>query len=263
MVVCAFMWAGSHGVDVTNNSYFADPWLFNCKNDPVQRAIFSAEQRAIKYAQSKGTVVVASEGNQSDDLAHPTQDETSPDFPPDSAIVRDITNACEVVRVAVPGVIGVTANGVLEYKAYYSSYGMGTADLVAPGGDRRYQITADSGGGRVLSTWPADVPCAIGVTDPGTGAKYCYLQGTSMAGPHVAGVAALVLSQHPNWKTGAVTGKLFNTADPIACPASYTSPVNYTLFPAVDGGAPQVCTGGIGYNSFNGHGQVNALSAVD
>jgi lantibiotic leader peptide-processing serine protease len=260
MVVCAFMWAGSHGVDVTNNSYFADPWLFNCKNDPVQRAIFSAEQRAIKYAQSQGTVVVASEGNQSDDLAHPTQDETSPDN--STPVVRDITNACEVVPVEVPGVIGVTANGYLEYKAYYSSYGMGTADLVAPGGDRRYQITADSGGGRVLSTWPATVPCAIGLTDAVSGATYCYLQGTSMAGPHVAGVAALVMSQHPTWKTGGVTGKLFNTADPIACPASYTTPVNYTLFPALDGGAPQVCTGGTGYNSFNGHGQVNALSAV-
>ena len=34
-VVCAFMWAGTHGIDVTNNSYFADPWLFNCKNDPT------------------------------------------------------------------------------------------------------------------------------------------------------------------------------------------------------------------------------------
>jgi lantibiotic leader peptide-processing serine protease len=264
MVVCAFMWAGSHGVDVTNNSYFADPWLFNCKNDPEQRAIFAAEQRAIKYAQSKGTVVVASEGNQSDDLAHPTMDETSPDFPPDSAFDREITNACEVVPVEVPGVIGVTANGNLGYKSYYSSYGMGTADVVAPGGDRRFQLTPAAPNGRVLSTWPSTVACpaALTVVDPTTGAKYCYLQGTSMAGPHVAGVAALILSQHPTWKTGAVTGKLFVTADEIACPASYTTPVDYTAFPALDGGAPQVCTGGIGYNSFNGHGQVNALSAV-
>src|SRR3989440_11293378 len=33
-VVCAFVWAGTHHFDVTNNSYFADPWYFNCKNDP-------------------------------------------------------------------------------------------------------------------------------------------------------------------------------------------------------------------------------------
>ena len=48
------MWAGEHGIDVTNNSYFADPWLFNCRNDPEQRAIWKAERRAIRYAQSNG-----------------------------------------------------------------------------------------------------------------------------------------------------------------------------------------------------------------
>ncbi len=79
-VVCAFMWAGTHGIDVTNNSYFADPWLFNCKNDPTQRAIWKAEQRAIKFAAAAGArVVVAAAGNQADDLSHPTQDATSPD----------------------------------------------------------------------------------------------------------------------------------------------------------------------------------------
>ncbi|HEX8991241.1 MAG TPA: S8 family serine peptidase, partial [Anaerolineales bacterium] len=41
-VVCAFMWAGTHHINITNNSYFADPWLFNCRNDAVQRAIWNA-----------------------------------------------------------------------------------------------------------------------------------------------------------------------------------------------------------------------------
>jgi hypothetical protein len=61
---------------------------------------------------------------------------------------------------------------------------------------------------------------------------------------------------------GAVEALIQTSADEIGCPTSYTSPVNYAAFPAVDGGAPQICTGGLGYNSFNGHGQVNALSAV-
>jgi subtilisin family serine protease len=262
-VVCAFMWAGSHGIDVTNNSYFADPWLFNCKNDPEQKAIYSAEQRAIKYAQQRGTIVVASEGNQSDDLAHPTQDATSPDNT--TPVVRDITNACAVVPVEVPGVIGVTANGNLGLKSYYSSYGMGTADVVAPGGDRRFQVTAAAVNGRVLSTYPAKffAVSPLIIKDPSNpGAVYAYLQGTSMAGPHVAGVAALIRSQHPGMNNGAVQALIQTSADEIGCPASYTTPVDYTAFPALDGGAPQVCTGGLGYNSFNGHGQVNALSAV-
>src|SRR5204863_263172 len=79
-VVCAFMWAGTHhAIKVTNNSYFADPWLFNCKNDPGQRAIWKAESRAIKFAMQQGVTVVAAAGNEADDLAHPTQDVTSPD----------------------------------------------------------------------------------------------------------------------------------------------------------------------------------------
>jgi subtilisin family serine protease len=254
-VVCAFVWAADHHVKVTNNSYFADPWLFNCKNDADQRAIFSAEQRAIKYAQSKGVVVVAAEGNQADDLAHPTQDATSPDDT--TPVVRDITNACAVVPVEVPGVIGVTADGNKSIKSFYSSYGMGAVQVIAPGGDSILQLTAAAPNGRVLSTYPAGFPCARPVVDP-SGATYCYLQGTSMASPHVAGLAALVASQHPTWSTGAITAKITSTADPMACPDT----AQYAFFPATDNGAPQVCTGGTAYNSFNGHGQVNALSAV-
>jgi subtilisin family serine protease len=79
MVVCAYMWVASHDIDVTNNSYFADPWLFNCKNDPEQRAIWIAERRAIQFAEQSGVTVVSADGNQFEDVAHPTQDMTSPD----------------------------------------------------------------------------------------------------------------------------------------------------------------------------------------
>src|SRR5207245_8358851 len=90
MIVCAFMWAGTHHMNVTNNSYFADPWLFNCRNDPEQRAIWNAERRAIRHALSRGVTVVAAEGNFSDDLAHPTQDVISRDTGPGE--VRSIHN---------------------------------------------------------------------------------------------------------------------------------------------------------------------------
>ena len=259
-VICAFMWAGSHHFNVTNNSYFADPWLFNCRNDAEQRAIWKAERRAISYAMSNGVVVVAAEGNQADDLAHPTSDATSPDNT--SPVLRQIHNDCAVVPVEVAGVIGVNANGNLQLKSFYSSYGVSTADVIAPGGDSILQRTAASPNGRVLSTWPASlftVTCAAArrVTDP-SGAKYCYQQGTSMASPHVAGLAALIMSQGTK-SPGSVAAKIENTADPIACPPDLSI---YSFFPAVDNGAPQVCQGGTGYNSFNGHGQVNALNAV-
>lgn len=259
-VICSFMWAGSHNIQVTNNSYFADPWLFNCRNDAEQRAIWKAERRAISYAISKGVVVVAASGNQADDLAHPTADATSPDDT--NPVVRQIHNDCAIVPTEVAGVIGVNANGNLGLKSFYSSYGMGTTQVVAPGGDSILQRTAAAPNGRVLSTWPKSlltVTCAAArrVVDV-SGAAYCYQQGTSMASPHVAGLAALIVSQGTS-SPGAVAAKINNTADPIACPADTSI---YDFFPALDNGALQVCTGGTGYNSFNGHGQVNALSAV-
>ncbi|HEV8193369.1 MAG TPA: S8 family serine peptidase [Ktedonobacterales bacterium] len=253
-VVCAFMWAGTHHIQVTNNSYFADPWLFNCKNDPEQRAIWKAERRAIDFAMHNGTIVVAAEGNQADDLAHPTQDATSPDNT--TPVTREISNACAVVPTEVPGVIGVTANGNKQFKSFYSSYGVGKVEVIAPGGDSILQVTAAAPNGRVLSTYPASRPCARKVVDP-SGATYCYLQGTSMAAPHVAGVVALLVSAGLT-SVGAVTARLENTADAMACPDT----AMYAFFPALDNGAPQVCQGETGYNGFNGHGQVNALAAV-
>ena len=259
-VVCAFMWAGTHHIPVTNNSYFADPYLFNCKNDPAQRAIWDAEQRAILFAESKGTVVVAAEGNEADDIAHPTQDVTSPDDT--TPIVRTVHNDCAVVPVEVQGVVGVTADGNLLQKSFYSSYGVGKADVTAPGGDSILQVTAAAPNGRVLSTWPASLFnfCLRKVVDV-SGATYCYAQGTSMASPHVAGVAALLKSAGVTAR-GAVVAALENTADPIACPTPAVL-AEYSFFPSVSNGAPQHCSGGTGYNSWYGHGQVNALSAID
>ena len=48
--VCGFMWAAEHGMQVTNNSYFIDPWEFNCRNDARQRPVWQAVQRAIRYS---------------------------------------------------------------------------------------------------------------------------------------------------------------------------------------------------------------------
>jgi len=238
-VICAFMWAGSHGVQVTNNSYYADPWLFNCRNDATQRAIWKAEQRAIRWAMSQGVSVVAAEGNENLDLSKKNIDTTSPDN--GTPITREVTNACLVIPNELPGVIGVTADGAKLQKSYYSSYGVSVADVTAPGGDRRYQDPGDGSRGYVLSTYP--------------GNRYALAQGTSMASPHAAGVAALIVEKAGGSLTqGAVQAKMQATADAMACPPN---PFN----PSGDGAWLATCTGGTGYNSFYGKGQVNALRA--
>jgi lantibiotic leader peptide-processing serine protease len=280
-VICAFYWAGSHHLDVTNNSYFADPFLFNCRNDPEQRAIWKAEQRAIRFAMGEGVTVVAAEGNESEDLSHPTVDATSPDFPPGTNETREVTNACVVIPVEVPGVIGTTADGHNEQtdddpgpdylKSFYSSYGVSTADVTAPGGDSIFGTGPEAPNGRVLSTWPNAAICPANRTvfDPAVpSAKYCYAQGTSMASPHAAGVAALIISmfgdsstpQNGKRRPGQVLARLQNTADPQPCPTEL--PPGYAAFTGTESGAPQVCQGGRGHNSWYGSGQVNALSAI-
>ena len=240
-VICAFMWAGDHHIDVTNNSYYMDPWLFNCRNDPEQHAIWKAAQRAINYAMQQGVTVVAAQGNENMDLAKTNTDTSSPDYPPNSETTRLVTNACVVIPNEIPGVIGVTADGNLMQKSYYSSYGVGVTQVVAPGGDSRYQRTEAAPRGTVLSTYP--------------GNRYAYAQGTSMAAPHVAGVAALIISQYGHMPPGRVQAMINQTADPMPCPPDPFDPGGTGRYLAY-------CQGGPGYNSFYGHGQVNALNAV-
>jgi subtilisin family serine protease len=273
-VICAFVWAGSHHFDVTNNSYFADPYEYNCRNDPAQRAIWKAEQRAIRYAMNQGVTVVAAAGNDSDDLSHPTQDVTSPDNATPEQ--RDVTNACVVIPVEIPGVVGVSATGhnpqdtsAGQYpdnlKSFYSSFGVSAVDVAAPGGDSLFGTGPEAPNGRVLSTWPASIPCARSVQEPTTdptypSAVYCYAQGTSMASPHVAGVAALIASRHRGARPGQVAALLQQTADPQACPGAL--PNGYLATTGVNSGAVQQCQGGPGHNSWYGNGQVDALNAV-
>jgi subtilisin family serine protease len=289
-VICSFVWAGSHHMDVTNNSYFADPFLFNCRNDAEQRAIWKAEQRAIRYAMNQGVTVVAAEGNESEDLSHPTMDTTSPDN--GTPVAREVTNACLVIPTEIPGVIGVTATSNREQgtsagqhadhlKAYYSSFGTSSADVTAPGGDYYFGNTEESVSGLVLSTWPASEADECGepqflVTDGGAGgATYCYEQGTSMASPHVAGVAALVISrfgdlstpQNGKMRPGQVEQIVEQTADPQACPTTFPSifggSLNYLDITGSQSDAVQRCQGGPGHNSWYGNGEVDALGAVN
>ena len=88
-----------------------------------------------------------------------------------------------------------------------------------------------------------------GQGQPG-GGRYVWISGTSMASPHVAGVAALIRSKYPNMPQAAVAALIRSSATPTACPADW---------PDDD---PRSCTGGSGNTSFFGAGIVNALAAV-
>ncbi|MEV8597922.1 S8 family serine peptidase [Streptomyces sp. NPDC052012] len=240
-VVCAFVFAADHGVEITNNSYYVDPWLYNCMDDPDQRAIVDAVNRAQLYAQKKGTLHLASAGNSNHDLdADAIVDDSSPNDT--TPVERTIDpHECYDVPTQLPGVVTVSATGVHNLKSYYSSYGNGVVDVAAPGGDRRYQLPdTPSKDGRILSTMP--------------NGEYAFLQGTSMASPHAAGVAALLKSKHPWAPPAALQALLKAQANNPGCPASYDQDG--------DGTQDATCEGGSRVNGFYGFGIVDALRAV-
>ncbi|QEU95263.1 S8 family peptidase [Streptomyces kanamyceticus] len=241
-VVCGFMWAADHGVDVTNSSYYTDPWLFNCTTDDDQKALVDAVGRATKYAERKGAVNVAAAGNAKTDLA---QDEILDNSSPDDTtpVPRTVkTKDCFDIPSQLPGVVTVSATGAKGIKSSYSNYGKGVIDIAAPGGDStKYQAPqAPAVDGRILSTLPDG--------------KFGYKAGTSMASPHVAGLAALVKSTHPHASAARVKELMYRQADRMAC----TDPYDFDG----DGKVDAVCEGGKNKNGFYGVGMADALDAV-
>lgn len=131
-------------------------------------------QNAITSARSRGTVVVVAAGNSNGDAAN--------FFPASCA-----------------GVVTVAAVGRSGARAYYSNFG-NAVDVAAPGGD----MSVNSADG-ILSTLNG------GGSAPGAD-SYAYYQGTSMATPHVAAVAALMLAKTPSLTPDQVESLLKSTA---------------------------------------------------
>ncbi|MFJ6936334.1 S8 family peptidase [Streptomyces sp. NPDC101132] len=241
-VVCGFVFAADHGIEVTNNSYYVDPWYFNCKDDADQKALVEAIGRATKYAERKGTLNVASAGNSNWDLAADSiEDTTSPNDT--TPVPRTIDpSKCLDLPTQLPGVVSVSATGVQGLRSYYSSYGLGVIDVAGPGGDKWQIPDTPDKNGRVLSTLP--------------GGGYGYKQGTSMAGPHVAAVAALIKSKRPWLTPGQVQGLMKAQADQAECPDKIYNAAGVLV-------DATTCESYGTQTGYYGAGIVNALRAVE
>jgi len=270
-VAAALRYAGDQQLDIVNLSLFADPYLYYCKSEKEQKAILKELEAAARYAQQRGVLIVASAGNQSSDLQHPIKDEISPNWPPGSEEERYIRNNCRVAPAELPGVLTVSATGPVGYPGYdlwiadYSSVGMSRVDVAAPGGDyfRATGTRQDAILGAITSTsdgglWDildfiSSLPGQEGMAVIDQGARYGYLNGTSMSSPHAAGVAALVKEMHPDWSPGAVKAAVARSAQPLDCPPDW-QPLSGT-------DERERCYGDGGRTSFFGHGLVDAEAA--
>ncbi len=165
-----------------------------------------AMQEAIRDARAAGTIVVAAAGN-------------------------DDVDAAGFSPAAFPEVVCVAAVDLARTKTFYSNFGA-VVDVAAPGGDTRVDANRDSFADGVLSTLGDDANGSIT-------AVFGFLQGTSMAAPHVTGVVALMQAAFMEAHPGArMTPDAFDT-----------------LLRA--GALTDALAGG-----FGGHGLVNAHKAV-
>ena len=166
-------------------------------------ACAATTQNAINTARANGSTIVVAAGNSNADASG---------FNPAN---------CN-------GVITVAATDRNGGRAYYSNFGT-DVDVAAPGGD----VTGAASGG-VASTLNA------GTTTP-AGDNYVYYQGTSMAAPHVAGLAALMKSVDPTLTPDQIETTITSTARsfPATCSQCGTGIADATAaLAALGGGNP-------------------------
>jgi subtilisin family serine protease len=187
--------------------------------------LVTAVGRAVTYAYQHGTTVIASAGNDGIDKNH------SADI---VSVPGDVQNVITVAATAPVG-WGVDKTVSLDNPASYTNFGTSEIDVSAPGGDFMYYFVNPTQQCTVAGlTRPCYVFDYVLSDIPG---GYSWAAGTSMAAPHVSGVAALIIGKNGgSMRPAQVEAALKKSADDLGKP---------------------------GKDPFYGAGRVNAANAVN
>lgn len=241
----AFSWmmqgiihAANNGADVINmslgaviprNGKFLDD--NGTPDDPTDDFIVSdtkavqelivAINRVTTYAYQQGVTIISSAGN---DANNGDKDKSLVHIP------SDAPNVISISATAPRGWL-TSPNSNLDFLASYSNFGVSVIDFSAPGGDSAYPGNENcTVAGITRPCWVFDL-----VFSAGNNGWY-WSAGTSMASPHAAGVAAIIVGKYgSNVSPSQVESILRASADDLGKP---------------------------GKDPYYGHGRVNAYRAV-
>lgn len=193
-VLDGVLWAADHGADVANLS-LGDSFLKSGNGREL-----AAIQKAFNYAHRKGTLVVVSAGNDSRDLDH------------DGNRFNAFCNAANVVCVSATGPVssaGIAGPWVdVDAIAWYTNHGRSAISVAAPGGSLAGRVWAACSKTSLLVAFCQNVDAVLG------------LMGTSMAAPHVSGLAALIVEDVGHGKPSLVKARLQQSADDLGEPGT-------------------------------------------